>query len=71
MQFKYIGKDKSECVAYIDNKGLLRIRDNGRSETNKGAVCLTSNGEIKTGYKFDPSDAVKRFYRGDAITLTF
>ena len=71
MQFKYIGKDKSECVAYIDTKGLLRIRDNGRSETKKGAVCLTSNGEIKTGYKFDPEKATQRFYRGDSITLTF
>ena len=71
MKFEYIGQNTSECVAYTDKKGLLRIRDGGRASTNKGAVCLTSKGEIKNGYKFDPSDAVQCFYRGDAITLTF
>ena len=71
MKFDYMGEDITQCVAYIDKKGLLRIRDGGRVNQKKGAVCLTSNGQLKNGYRFEPQSAVRRFYPGDSIALTF
>lgn len=71
MKFEYTGEDITKCVAYIDNKGLLRIRDASRKDPKKGAVCLTENGHLKNGYRFEPSSATRRFYSGDSIILTF
>ena len=71
MTFEKTNEERTQCVAYIDPKGLLRIRDGGRANVKKGALCLTSAGQIKTGYSFRPSQAVHQFYAGDRITLTF
>jgi hypothetical protein len=71
MKFEYTGEDITKCVAYLDAKGLLRIRDAGRKDPAKGAVCLTANGHLKNGYRFEPASATRRFYPGDSITLTF
>ena len=64
-------EDMSQCVAYIDRAGHLRIRDTGRTSWERGAIVLRQAGEIKNGYLWEPEIAQRRFYPGDRITITF
>ena len=71
MKFEYQDQDATQCVAYIDLAGCLRMRDTGRAEDRRGAICLRTDGELKNGYVWEPDAAQRRFYPGDKITITF
>lgn len=72
MKFEYEedNKDK-EVVAYITNRGHLYIR------CDEGIVGMLTDGQIANYNELDfdsemPKDSVvKRFYKGDKITITF
>ena len=66
MKFEYSKKDDvRECVAYIDNWGIV-IKD------NEGAVCIFDDGSgVERDAGWNPKDAKHRFYPGDSITITF
>ena len=65
MKFEYEKEDDvRECVAYIDSDGDLVF------ET--GYISLRSEKPgIFEGCKWKPWDSVRRFYRGDKITIEF
>jgi len=69
MKFEYDGADQDrECVAFIDDVGDLWIRDRHGSEN----VCISKIGEvIYAEGDFFIEGAVKKFYPGDKITITF
>lgn len=72
MEFEYVHQAERECVAYLDERGDLRIRDTGRlAENKRAAIILKQSGEMKNGYLFEPENAERRFYAGDKITITF
>lgn len=48
-----------ECIAYISEDGSLVIK-----ERRGNHVYMFYDS-------FDPSDAIRRFYPGDSITITF
>jgi len=69
MKFEYDGKtDDRECVAFIDGDGDLWIK------TDEGS-CLMYGGseytEPSAGNLWLPDKAIKKFYPGDKLTITF
>jgi hypothetical protein len=69
MKFEHDGKtDDRECVAFIDGDGDLWIK------TDKGS-CLMYGGseytEPSAGNLWFSDTAIKKFYPGDKITITF
>lgn len=71
MKFEYDGdSEQRECVAYIVASGELVVRniDNGN------AICMGPYGSaayVSNITRFDPSDATRKFYPGDKVTITF
>lgn len=63
MKFEYENKqDDSECVAYIDQDGILVVKDE-RGNT----VEIDTTGGIIYGCDFEPLNATHKFYPGDKI----
>ena len=56
----------NECVAYLTNDGFLIIRDLDDSV----AVALSKIG-VGINPDWKPGDAVRRFYPGDEVKITF
>jgi hypothetical protein len=74
MKFEYEPReeDLALCVAYIDPKGHLRIRDTGRtSDRERGAIVLRQAGRSRTATSGSQRTAQRRFYPGDRVIITF
>lgn len=66
MKFEYDSKSvQRECVAYIDKDGDLLVMD------DDGAILLGQDGTHLTAMEWNPSEATRKFYPGDKLTITF
>ena len=75
MKFEYHETDdRGQCVAYVDKHNHLIVK-NYRSyyDNDRSFVFMTTESKDSTTMwdKFDPDDAVHKFYKGDKITITF
>lgn len=67
MKFTY-KKDEPEvreCVAYLTRAGTLRMK------TDNGVTVFFQDNTPEHGRHFNPDEAVRKFYEGDSITITF
>lgn len=67
MNFTY-EKDEPEtreCVAYITNAGALRMK------IDDGVTVFFQDDTPYHGCHFNPDEAVRKFYAGDSVTITF
>ena len=72
MKFEYDTPedDKGPVVAYIDHSGGLIVALS-RAVNGEDAVWFASDGRVYT-FKWGPgTEAVKKFHKGDKITITF
>ena len=72
MKFEYGEKAVNDrtCVAFIDKQGWLKVKD----QHGNHHVWLTPQGEVVHSDTFgsdEHTSAVKKFYPGDKITITF
>lgn len=71
MKFEYDGKENGrECVAFIDEDGVLYIK------TDEGSTLLYGGSESPNhgsneDWDYGLSRATHKFYPGDKITITF
>ena len=61
MKFDY---EERRAVAFIDKQGWLYIRSNHNTIAMKGDDIVLNPG-------FNEDTAVKKFYKGDKVTITF
>lgn len=68
MKFEFDNKeDDRECVAYIDGDGDLIVK----GSNDQGNICIAHDGFSFDSARFCEALAVKKFYRGDKVTITF
>lgn len=68
MKFEYDGKSEDrECVAYIDDDGDLCFAD----DSGDAVLFSAATGTIQSCLLWNTSDATRKFYPGDKITITF
>ena len=75
MKFEYDSKSYNvECVAYVDKHNHLVVKNSRscESEDTSFVFMTTSSKDTTTMWdEFNPDNAVKKFYPGDKITITF
>ena len=70
MRFEYETKeDDRECVAYISSKGNLLLKN---TDTGKFSIAICKIGQVHAdAADNEPDKAIRKFYPGDDLTITF
>lgn len=69
MKFEYDKEeDRGEVVAVISDTGNLVVRN---TETGDFTIALCKAGFCHNAASVDMDSVVRKFYRGDKITITF